>query len=32
MCEINTRAGQWRSGEISNAGFRQFYREWRPRE
>ncbi len=31
MSEINTQAGQWRSGENSNAGFRQFYRGWRPR-
>jgi len=28
----NTQAGQWQSGENSSAGFRQFYREWRPRD
>jgi len=28
----NTQASRGRSGEISSAGFRQFYREWQPRD
>src|SRR5450756_2149308 len=27
----HVQTGRWRSGEVSIAGFRQFYREWRPR-
>jgi pimeloyl-ACP methyl ester carboxylesterase len=32
MTENDNRAGQWRTGESTRAGFRQFYREWQPRE
>jgi pimeloyl-ACP methyl ester carboxylesterase len=32
MDENSNPAGRWRTGESSGAGFRQFYREWQPRE
>ena len=32
MTQTNDRAGQWHTGTSTGAGFRQFYREWRPHE
>jgi pimeloyl-ACP methyl ester carboxylesterase len=32
MTANDNPAGRWRTGESTGAGFRQFYREWQPRE